>query len=1049
MYKTKLFLFIVALLICVTGNSFAAHLNFTSYLTGEQESPSVITNAKGTGTYTLTAGGLRYTITVNGLSGPIVAAHFHIGTAKVNGPVVYNITGSFIGNTAAGTIAGPLPDSIIAFLMTGKIYVNVHTAANPGGEIRSQVNISAGTNLIARLDGLQENPSLMNSAKGTASITLGSVGSVGLAYNISANGLSGPITGAHFHYGKIGENGPVVHNITSVFNGENAVGVWRTTAAMPLNDTLIMALLTNKLYINLHTAANPSGEIRGQVVLAAGFGAYANLNGASENPPVITSSTGTSELTFTDYGLVYNITVDGLSGPITGAHFHDADSGTNGPVVFNITSSFNGNTATGLWKASGAAGDLNPTLMKRLFANGLYLNVHTGANPGGEIRGQVMMKPGSGIGAFFTGLQEVPAPVITTASGTASLFTNSMGLRYFITVTGLSGPITGAHFHLGSTKEGGPVVKDITSTFTGNTANGTWLIAEATPFNDSLRQALVNGRIYLNIHTAANPSGEIRGQVFLTAGAGMTANLDGNQQNPAVVTSSKGTGQFTMTRGGLGFNFSFNGLSCPVTAMHFHYGGIGINGPVVYDIGPDVDGNNASGYWRSAASVDSLFNALMTGRIYVNVHTAANPGGEIRSQVNLSEGLGITVQLTGSQENPPVTTNGRGTGSATITDPGIVFFNTFDMLSSPLQAAHFHNAPMGMNGPVVKDLMSYIKGNSILGIWKRNDVMMPISNTMIAEAYNQNIYINLHTSNFPGGEIRGQLRGGAIPFIPYQIISTLMITPQNSTGNVQTPSCLSAELKDIMGNPVRNTNIDFIIKGVNPGMGMAMTDTSGIAQFCYTGLNLGKDTIIGMSAGVMDTAIIIWDEPLPVELTSFAYSVIRNDVSLNWTTASEINNSGFDIERNDINSVEWTKISNIAGTGNSSTPVNYSYSDKNVATGTYNYRLKQIDFNGNFEYFNLNSEVLVGIPAKYNLSQNYPNPFNPSTKIDFELPVDDNVSITLIDNSGRLVSTITSGFRTAGYYTISFNASNLASGIYYYRLQTNSYNKVLKMTLIK
>ena len=1050
MKKFQLFMFSVVLTFCFTLNTFAAHLNFTSYLTGEQETPVVMTTAKGTGTFTLTpAGGLRYSVTVNGLSGIITAAHFHMGSLKMNGPVVYDITGSFTGTTATGTISAPLPDSIIAALFTGRMYVNVHTASNPGGEIRGQVNLSAGTNLIARMDGLQETPSLINGGKGIASITLGSVGSAGLAYSISVNGLSGPVTAAHFHIGKIGEAGPVVKDIMPSFNGENALGVWRTSGPSPLTDSLIVALLNNKLYINIHTAANPGGEIRGQVVLASGFGANANLNGASENPPVITSATGTSEITFTDYGLVYSITVNGLSGPVTSAHIHNGDSGINGPVVLDITNRFSNNTATGIWKASGAAGDLTPSMMKDLFANKLYINVHTASNPSGEIRGQIKMKAGSGIGAFFTGAQEVPAPVITTASGTAALYTISTGLQYFITVTGLSGPITSAHFHLGSVKEGGPVVKDITASFTGNTATGVWLIAEATPFNDSLRRALVNGRIYLNVHTAANPSGEIRGQVFLTAGGGMTSNLDGNQEVPSVVTSSKGTGQYTLTRGGLGFNIAFNGLSGPVTAAHFHIGEPGKSGPVVFDLASSLNGNNIVGYWRPVVSVDSLFNALLNGKIYVNVHTAANPSGEIRGQVIVSEGVGLTVQLTGSQQNPPVTTNARGTGSATLTDPGLIFYNTFDMLSSPVTAVHFHNAPAGTNGPVVRDLMSNLNGNSVTGAWKRVETMTPITNALIAEAYNQNIYINLHTVNNPGGEIRGQLRSGSLNIIPYQIITGLIMTPENAGLPVNTQYCLTAAVTDESGNPVRNAGINFTIKGANAGAGSATTDSNGVATFCYTGIMTGRDTIIGNVAGVMDTSFVNWDNPLPVELSSFAHSVNKNNVILNWTTSEEINNSGFDIERKKLNTEEWSKVGFMNGSGGTNKIVDYTFTDKNVLSGKYNYRLKQVDFNGNFEYFNLNSEVVISIPGKYNLSQNYPNPFNPSTKIDFELPVDGNVSIALFDISGRMVATMMNEFKTAGYYTIGFNASNLSSGIYFYRLQATGFNKVMKLTLIK
>lgn len=750
----------------------SAHLNFTAYLTGDQESTPVSTGAKGTATLTLTgSGGLRYSITVNGLSGPIIGAHIHLGSTRVNGPVIFDLGSSFSGTTAYGTIAGPLPDSIVAALMTGRMYINVHTAANPNGEIRGQVNLSAGTHLIARLEGSSQVPPVVTSAKGMAAITLGSVGSVGLAYNVTVNGLSGPITGAHFHYGNTGETGPVVFDIASNFSNNSALGVWRSTGLNALNDSLIIALLTGKLYINVHTSANPNGEIRGQVLLASGFGVNANLDGGSQVPPVITTAKGSAELTFTDYGLVYRITYTGLSGPITGAHFHDGDSGATGPVIHDFAVNVQNNTVTGVWKASNAAGDLTAAFMKRLFANGIYVNVHTALNPNGEIRGQLKMKPGSGIGAYLSSSQEVP-PLNNTATGTAAMYTVATGVQYFVTVNGLSGPITGAHFHYGGIGETGPVVKDIMMTFTGNTASGIWLTADPTqPFNDTLRQALVNGKIYMNVHTAANPSGEIRGQVFLSAGSGMYTVLTGAQEIPAVNTNAGATASYTLTRGGLGFNVTATGLSGTITSAHFHYGEVGQSGPVVKDIMASISGNNIIGYWREVVTVDSLYNALLSGKIYLNIHTAANPNGEIRGQVLLREGLGIVAQLDGSQQVPPVVTTARGTGSATVTDAGIVFYNTFDGLSSAPSDVHFHNASAGASGPVVRALLSNLLGNTILGAWKRTESLNPLTNAFISEAYNQNIYINLHTSANPNGEIRGQYRTGALNPIGIQQIS--------------------------------------------------------------------------------------------------------------------------------------------------------------------------------------------------------------------------------------------------------------------------------------
>jgi hypothetical protein len=192
-----------------------------------------------------------------------------------------------------------------------------------------------------------------------------------------------------------------------------------------------------------------------------------------------------------------------------------------------------------------------------------------------------------------------------------------------------------------------------------------------------------------------------------------------------------------------------------------------------------------------------------------------------------------------------------------------------------------------------------------------------------------------------------------------------------------------------------------------------------------------------------------YNGPLPVELASFTSTVLQNKVTLNWTTSTEENNSGFEIERSIVNS-QWSMVNFIEGSGNSNSPRSYSYEDKNLSLGRYNYRLKQIDFNGNFKYYELQNEVEIGIPNKFELSQNYPNPFNPTTKINFSLPVDSKVSLKIYDMSGRLVSTlINNELKTANYYSINFNGTNLSSGTYFYSIQTDKNNETKKMVLIK
>ncbi|MFZ4590367.1 MAG: T9SS type A sorting domain-containing protein [Ignavibacteria bacterium] len=194
------------------------------------------------------------------------------------------------------------------------------------------------------------------------------------------------------------------------------------------------------------------------------------------------------------------------------------------------------------------------------------------------------------------------------------------------------------------------------------------------------------------------------------------------------------------------------------------------------------------------------------------------------------------------------------------------------------------------------------------------------------------------------------------------------------------------------------------------------------------------------------------DAPLPVRLSSFTSSPRGRNVLLDWVTTSEINNAGFNVERilrSELKIQNWEKIGFVNGKGTVNTPTNYSFEDKNLQTGKYMYRLKQIDNNGNFEYFALNGEVEVGVPKKFSLSQNYPNPFNPTTKIDFDLPVDSKVNIVLYDMNGREVRTLVNGARTAGYHTVQFNGSDLSSGIYFYRISADKFVMAKKMMLIK
>jgi hypothetical protein len=190
---------------------------------------------------------------------------------------------------------------------------------------------------------------------------------------------------------------------------------------------------------------------------------------------------------------------------------------------------------------------------------------------------------------------------------------------------------------------------------------------------------------------------------------------------------------------------------------------------------------------------------------------------------------------------------------------------------------------------------------------------------------------------------------------------------------------------------------------------------------------------------------------LPVELTSFTAVLQGTSALLKWATATETNNSGFQIERSVEGSGVWAEVAFVNGAGTSSSPKTYSYEDKNLAPGKYVYRIKQIDNDGKFIYYTANMpKVDAGISATLQLGGNYPNPFNPTTNIQFSVPQDGYASLKVYNILGQEVATLFSGMAKAGHYIpATFNASRLTSGIYLARLQYSGKSLIQRMLLMK
>ncbi|MFO7525443.1 MAG: S8 family serine peptidase [Ignavibacteriaceae bacterium] len=228
-----------------------------------------------------------------------------------------------------------------------------------------------------------------------------------------------------------------------------------------------------------------------------------------------------------------------------------------------------------------------------------------------------------------------------------------------------------------------------------------------------------------------------------------------------------------------------------------------------------------------------------------------------------------------------------------------------------------------------------------------------------------------------------------------------------------------------------------------------------VVEMNADGLELGlysMDVVITsndpLNSEVIVPVVMLVEDEIPVELTSFTASSSKDIVALQWITASETNNQGFSIERKLLSSESFAELAFVQGKGTTTENTVYTYTDRLDHPGSYSYRLKQIDYDGTISY---SQSILVDVlkPDRYELAQNYPNPFNPSTTIKFALPEASEVTLTIFSMLGEKVAEILNTNLEAGYHKVEFDASNLPSAVYLYKIEAGKFIQTKKMMLIK
>jgi len=286
-----------------------------------------------------------------------------------------------------------------------------------------------------------------------------------------------------------------------------------------------------------------------------------------------------------------------------------------------------------------------------------------------------------------------------------------------------------------------------------------------------------------------------------------------------------------------------------------------------------------------------------------------------------------------------------------------------------------------------------------------------------------------------------------------QVRSGSMLIPANSYTFGNTPNNWGPEMTFIVDSVWIYTGGNLLVElrqdgftGTSRSLDAVSTSSPGYGTAFRCAWGSGYTANSG-SFSNFSIMRITADDPVPVELTSFTASVSGNNVLLQWATATELNNSGFEVQRRTAET-EYQVIGFVAGSGTTTEQRSYLFNDAKVANGKYIYRLKQIDFNGVFDY-SYEIEVEVDAPAAYALEQNYPNPFNPSTNINYSIAEAGLVKIAVYNLLGQEVALVVNEFKEAGQHNISFNASGLPSGAYFYSIETPQFKQTRKMLLTK
>ena len=742
----------------------------------------------------------------------VTMVHIHSGFAGENGPVLIGFTVDsndptvYSLNANISDLADLTGNDLETFL-DGGWYLNLHTTSNPSGHVRGQMFTEDISVSRTELQGQQENPAIVN-AEGISGIGYVTINpdENEIVANVRVEGftpfLDAPIGPVHLHTAFAGENGAVFLPLNPVDGSDT---IYRATEADAIVDTIDFALIADGgTYINVHSAENAGGELRGQIVPQGIDVTRSELQGQQENPAIINadgiSGVGYVTINVADQAIVGNVTVEGfvpfLDAPIGPVHLHNGFAGENGPVFLPLFAVSGSDTSF-----RGTETDAIEAIdFSRISQGGTYINVHSAENAGGEIRGQVVPRDVDVSRTELQGQQE--NPVIINAEGVSGVgyvttIPEQSEIVANVTVEGfipfLDAPIGPVHLHNGFAGENGAVFLPL------RPVDGSSTVFRATSLDATETidfERIADGGTYINVHSAENGGGEVRGQVVPRDVDVSRTELQGQQENPVIINAEgvSGIGYVTINTADESIvgNVTVAGfvpfLDAPIGPVHLHNGFAGENGPVFLPLFP-VDGSETVFSGTELNAIDTIdFDRIASGGTYINVHSAENGGGEIRGQVLINNIDVIRSELQTEQEVPaiitPISEDVSGIGYITFDNQNAAFTPVANVTVSGFEATalHVHRGGVaGVAGPVQIALTDISPSDAPGTVFTSNDGAIFSLNGFLNGAY----YFNAHSVVNPAGEIRGQILNDNVSVFRAEVDNTQVLSesaPTTSTG---------------------------------------------------------------------------------------------------------------------------------------------------------------------------------------------------------------------------------------------------------------------------